>query len=191
MVLPPSLVTALSERELRRIDHAVERGWCPELDVIEGANDQNFTVELGVFANRRRQREAALPIELDVRRVRCPIARLLALRGATAAGLRQALLTLARELAGRPQGDASFAVRAQVAATLEFGAESCGQDESALGIQRVLKLTDEPEHLRLPGDSLGPHFVTQYTTFHPNPPVSPTTWAQSLPGTPVERDESE
>jgi len=182
MVLLPSLVTALSERVLRRIDHAVERRRRPELDVVEGSDDENLAVELGVFANRRGQREATLTVELDVRGVGGPVARLLALRGTTTTGLREALLALTSELSGRPQSDAPLAVGAEVAAAFELGAESRGQDQSALGIQRVLKLTDEPEHLRLPGDSHGPHFVTQYTTFHPNSPDSPTTWAQPPPG---------
>jgi len=112
--------------------------------VIERAHDQHVATQLSVLANRRGQRESPLLVKLDVRGVRRPVANLLAFDGSAGAALFEALIALARELPRRPQGDAPFSIGAEVAATFELDAKFRGQDESTLGVQRVLVLATNP-----------------------------------------------
>jgi hypothetical protein len=113
---------------------------------------------MSVLTNGPRQREATLLVKLDVRRVRRPVAHLLAFQGPTGSTLFEALVTLTRELPRRPQRDASFGIGAEVTAAFELGAKLRGQDESTFGVQRVLKLANESEHFDVPpmGSPLSP-----------------------------------
>jgi hypothetical protein len=53
---------------------------------------------------------------------------------------------LTSELPGRPESNTTLRIRTEVTTAFKFSAELRGQDESALYVQRVLKLTDKTEH---------------------------------------------
>ncbi len=114
--------------------------------MVEVTGDDDLTVEGRVVANSGGNGEATLTVELGVGGVSRPESGRVTLLRATQTGRLEILGALAGELRGSPESDAPVGIRGEMTTVFELRTELRGQDESTLGIQRVLKLANEQQH---------------------------------------------
>src|SRR3954451_6294243 len=115
----------------------------PDLEPVPQAGDDDVLGQLGVLEQRRRQRDAALAVELAVQRA----AEEVALQEAAPPG--EAVEPVALRVhvvvpaAGRPDRDAAVEPAGADDAVREVLSQPCGQRDAVLVVQPLLELTEE------------------------------------------------